>query len=287
MTENIPVSAPAPGSDWSIEGLTSKASGVQLNSYKLRVMLMGKTGTGKSQSAVTLPGRILLIDFDGRKETVAGAPNIDTISILEKEPGVPKAWGTAEAVRKKMIVEINKGVFPYDSVVWDGATSLGEYCMNWALTLDPKHNLGGAPAQQHYTPQMHNFMRFVESTLSMPVHVLWTGHPVLIDDPEGRSVYTPNVYGKGPRATITSKFNECYFCFRKFDPEHARQRFYWYTAGEGKFDFFKSALNNLGRYWTDPVELDFDSSDPVGFQDLLARRFGRQEMEQYYASLAK
>jgi hypothetical protein len=39
----------------------------------------------------------------------------------------------------------------------------------------------------------------------------------------------------------------------------------------------KSSLNNpLGKYWTDPIEIDL-GSEPTGFQKLLELRFGKKE----------
>lgn len=270
---------------WRVEDYARPAESEDpLGAFKLRCLLLGKSGTGKSQSAVTLPGKVLLVDFDGRSNTVAGYENIHVLSILEPEPRLPKAWDAAEALRKKILEQINAGTFSYSSIVWDGMTSLGDYCMNWSLTLDSKRNLGGSPAQQHYSPQMHNFTRFIQSTLSMPVHTLWTGHPVMHDDPDtGRTMWFPNVYGKGPRATLTGWFNECYLTYSNFDSERQRTRYGWYTAGSGKLNFFKSSLNNLGRFWTDPIELDFDKSPQVGFRDILTRRYGAELVDKFYA----
>ena len=37
----------------------------------------------------------------------------------------------------------------------------------------------------------------------------------------------------------------------------------------------KSSINNpLGKYWTDPIEIDL-STEPAGFQKLLELRFGK------------
>ena len=85
--------------------------------------------------------------------------------------------------------------------------------------------------------------------------------------------FLPKATGK-MRTEIPGWFNECFYCFRASD-DKGKTRYYWNTAGTGKWDFLKSTLNQLGKYWKDPVEVDF-SKERVGFKDLLGRRFSRR-----------
>jgi len=249
--------------------------GLKLEEYKIKAYLAGPSGSGKTQSAITLPGKKLLIDFDNRSETVAGTPNLEILQCHEPDPRSPKAWTKAEKIRKQIVSEVSKGIFPYDGIIPDGLTMMGRISLNWALLLDPKRGLGGAPAQQHYLPQMDNLAKFVLSTLALPIHVVYTGHIEVMDDKDtGQTRFYPKITGK-LRTELANWFNETYFCYRNFDEEKKKTRYHWKTAGTGKMEFFKSSLNSLGRYWTDPIEIDFDKK-PVGFGDLLARRFGRK-----------
>ncbi len=139
---------------------------VDPSTYKWKVFLAGASGSGKTMAAaMTLPGRKLLIDFDNRAEAVVGLPDLDIYNCHEPEPKSPKAWQKAERVRQVILSEIRQGIFPYDSIIWDGLTMLGRISLNWAVTLDPKRGLGGSPAKQHYGPQMDNLSKFVLSTL--------------------------------------------------------------------------------------------------------------------------
>lgn len=244
--------------------------------YHFKVLLTGPSGSGKTLSAITLPGKILLVDFDGRAETVIGEENVEVLSCHEPDPRSPQAWQRAEAIRRQVISEVKNKVFPYDSIVWDGLTMLGRYGLNWALTLDPKRGLGGAPAQQHYLPQMDNLAKFVLSTLALPLNILYTGHIELIEDINtGKVVYLPKITGK-LRTEIGNWFSETYLCFRQMDTEEKKLRYYWLTAGSGRYEFLKSTLNKRGKFWSDSVEINFDSS-LVGFKSLLRKRFeGKQ-----------
>jgi len=250
------------------------ATEIELDSklYKWKAFLAGPSGSGKTQSATTLPGKILLIDFDGRAETVAGSKDIEILRCHEADPRSPKAWQDAESIRRQIISEVKNKVFPYDSIIWDGLTMLGRYGLNWALTLDPKRGLGGAPAQQHYLPQMDNLAKFVLSTLALPLNILYTGHLEAIEEPEtGKITHLPKITGK-LRTEIANWFNETYYCYRYFDSEKKKMRYFWMTMGSGQKEFFKSSLNKLGKFWIDPIEINFNKL-PVGFADLSERRF--------------
>lgn len=251
---------------------------LDLNSFKWKVFLAGPSGSGKSLGLTTLPGKKLLIDFDNRSESVIGIPNVDIYSCHEPEPKSPKAWRKADALRQVIISEVNKGIFPYDSILFDGLTMLGRFAMNWALTLDSKRGLGGSPAKQHYGPQMDNLAKFVLSTITLPLHIGYTGHIEPIEEEQtGKLKYYPKITGK-LRSECANWFNETYFCYRTPDAD-GKLRYYWLTAGSGTREFFKSGVNQLGKYWVDPILIDFDNP-PVGFADLSNRRFVKGKLKE-------
>lgn len=257
-------------------GKTVKASDIQIDpeTFRWKAFLAGPSGSGKTMASTTLPGRKLLVDFDGRSETVAGIKDVDIYPCHEPEPRSPVAWRKADAVRKTIIAEVKRGVFPYDSIIFDGLTMLGRICLNWALTLDPKRGLGGAPARQHYGPQMDNLAKFVISTIFLPLNVCYTGHVELFEDDQlGAHRLFPKITGK-LRSEVSNWFNETYRAYRIPDDKGVL-RYYWQTAGSGRHEFFKSSLNQLGKYWSDPIMIDFNKSY-VGFADLFERRFKRK-----------
>lgn len=241
------------------------------DNYKIKGMLTGPSGTGKRLSSTTLPGKLLLLDFDGRKETVAGLVNVETLDCYDSDPHSPKGWTRAEEARRDIWSSVRKGNLPYDGIIEATLTSILRYCMNWSLLLDPKRGLGGSPAKQHYMPQMKNVSDHILAMKSLPLHYILTAHLEIIEDEEmGGLKYLPKATGK-MRTEIPAWFNECYFCSREKDKD-GHLRYYWTTKGTGRWDFLKSTLNQLGKYWEDPVEIDFDNK-LVGFTDLLERRF--------------
>ena len=244
--------------------------------FKWKVFLAGPSGSGKTTAAVmTLPGRKLLIDFDNRADAAIGVPNLDIYPCHEPEPKSPMAWMKAERMRTVIISEIKQGIFPYDSIIFDGLTTLGRIAMNWALTLDGKRGLGESPAKQHYGPQMDNLAKFILSTITMPVHICYTGHIELIgDESTGVMRNLPKITGK-LRTEASNWFNETFYVYRQAD-DKGKLSYYWQTKGSGRNEFFKSTLNQLGKYWDDPILLDFNKEGPVGFADLFQRRFGKE-----------
>lgn len=240
--------------------------------FKWKVFLAGPSGSGKTTAAaMTLPGKKLLVDLDNRSEAVVGIPDLDIYSCHEPEPKSPRAWDKAERMRGVIVSEIRQGIFPYDTIIFDGLTMLGRISLNWALTLDSKRGLGGSPARQHYGPQMDNIAKFVLSTIALPVHVCYTGHIELIgDEGTGMMRNLPKITGK-LRTEVANWFNETYYCYRQAD-DAGKLQYYWQTAGSGRNEFFKSSVNQLGKYWEDPIHIDFTSGKPVGFADLFERR---------------
>lgn len=243
---------------------------VDPSNYLLKVFLAGDSGSGKTQGMTTLPGRKLFIDLDGRSQTLAGQENVSVIEIIESDPKSPRAWMALLDIQKQIVAEVKKDIFPYHSIIYDGLTMLGRASMNWALLLDPKRGLGGAPAQQHYLPQMDALGKFVLSALTIPRHIGFTGHLELHEEEGGPLRFYPKITGK-LRTEVPNWFNETYLCYRTKEGKGTSYR--WLTAGSGRDVFFKSSLNALGKYWDDPIEIDF-SKERVGFMDLLHRRFG-------------
>lgn len=248
--------------------------------WKGRIWIGGPSGSGKTQSIITFPpffeGKkkpILVFDYDGRWQTLAGSSDIKIITLFDPDPKSPKAWIRAENYRRELWA-LTKGEFPYSAVVEDGMTSMGKYAMNWALLLNEKRGLGGCPAEHHYMPQMKAFSDHILSLKELPCHYILLGHIELLEDKEEGSIkYVPKAIGKSSRSDLPGWFDETYYSYRRAgETVNDPPRYYWNTQGTGKWDFCKSTLNNRSKYWKDPVRIDLDKS-PSGFSWLLSQRF--------------
>ncbi len=248
--------------------------------YLIRNLLLGKTGSGKTTSAaLTLPGKTLVIDYDERAQGLAGFPNIEVLDCHEPDPRSPKAWIKGEEIRREITSACRQGKFPYSGVIEDGLSSMNRICMNWSLLLDSKRGLGGSPAKQHYGPQITNLTNHILAMTALPVHYILTGHFNLIEDKETETIqYLPKVFGQQMRTDVPTWFDECYFATHQANEESGEDEYFWYTTGVGKYDFMKSSLNSLGRYWDSPVRIDLKKS-PAGYEKLLDYRFVKGEKD--------
>lgn len=264
------------------QAIDAKEKGVIIQDWKLRCYLGGPSGSGKTTSALTIPpfygGKKkprLLIDYDGRWQSAAGTDELKILTILEPDVKSPRAYLRSDRLRKELWVLAREGEdkFPYSVIIEDGGTMYGRHCMNYALTLDPKTGLGGAPAKQHYIPQMKAYADHILMMKELPCHYIFTGHLEIIENPADDSIiYLPKVMGKTARTELAGWFDETYFCQRKNGKSGLE--YTWITKGAGKLDFFKSTLNQRGKYWEDPITIDL-SKPKTGFADLLERRFGK------------
>lgn len=244
--------------------------------YLIKCLLVGKSGSGKTTSAgLTLPGRKLVIDYDNRAESLAGAKDVKVLKML---PTVtePLKWQETVKLLEELWGQVRRKELEYDSILESGLSSMNRMAMYWALMLDPKRGLGGGPAMQHYGPQIKNLQDHIMSMLALPVNYVLEAHYELVEDQEsGGTTFLPLLFGKKARSELPGLFNECYHAYHMWDGEKKVQKYFWHTAGFGKFDFMKSSMNNpAGKYWTDPIEIKLDEN-PAGFKMLLDRRFGK------------
>lgn len=258
------------------------AEGANRESYLIKALLVGKPGAGKTTSAGrTLPLPTLIIDYDNRAEGMAGVPGVDIIKILPNSKNAMTWKEKVETITEELWTATRKKELKYASILESGLSSMNRMCMYWALLLDPKKGLGGSPAKQHYGPQMKNLQDHILSMLALPVnYVLEAHYEIVEDEEEGGTIFLPKLFGKSSRTDLPGLFNECYHCYHASDEKTGKEKYFWHTSGFGRFDFMKSSLNNpLGKYWTDPIEIDL-SVEPAGFQKLLELRFGKKEGEE-------
>lgn len=261
---------------------TTPAEELDYKTYKIRALLSSPgSGAGKTTAACTAPGKKLLVDIDNRAEAIAGFSHVEILRCHEIDSRSPRAWDRLVKVKKELWALARKPEeFPYDTVIIDGNTALFRVCMNWSLLLDSKRGLGGSPAQQHYGPQMKNTSDWITSILGLPCHVIFTGHENMVEQEGGQlACWLPKVTGK--LATEVPKwFNETYYCWRdqRIKDGKTKHKFFWSTQGTGKREYLKSSLNQLQKYWNDPIEVDF-SKEFTGFEALLIKRFGKEAEE--------
>lgn len=248
-----------------IAQLAEKNKPSKVSPTLIRALLLGFSGTGKSISATTAPGKVLFLDFDGRATSIARFPNAEAISIPEHDPLSPSAWDTGKKILSQIKSETAREVFPFDSVVFDGITMMGRVALNWALLLDPKRGLGGGAAMQHYLPQMNELSKFILASLSLPVHVIYTAHLELVEDKAEETFFIlPKTTGK-LRTELPGWFNETYLTSKRETSKGIE--YLWTLTGAGKYQFCKTAIPKAPQTLT----IDFTSSEPRGFSRFFSK----------------
>lgn len=74
-------------------GLVGASTAEELNQVdRFKVAVAGRVKTGKSWFAVTMPGTKFVADFDDRKASIAGKPNVVVKTYKDTLQGKPGAW---------------------------------------------------------------------------------------------------------------------------------------------------------------------------------------------------
>ncbi|MFA7162262.1 MAG: AAA family ATPase [Candidatus Methanomethylophilaceae archaeon] len=262
----------ASGKRRSLLSTVRNAKDIDEETFKIKALLLGDSGGGKSTSACTIPGKKLVLECDRRSESLAGTPDVQVVDIF--------TWEDAQAVVEELwTLAREEKPFPYSAIIGDSLSSLSRMAMEWSMNLtDSKGKktptgLGGVPAQQHYFPQMHAVSQLILAAIPLPCHIVFTGHLDIYEDKVLNTIdIYPKITGK-IRTEVSSWFNETYLCARKGG------KYYWATAPFQRYTFLKSAMNKLGKYWQGDVELDF-SQPPTGFEHLLDLRFRKEAAPQ-------
>lgn len=246
--------------------------------YLIKALIVGPSKGGKTTSALTLPGRKLLVDIHSKRSQAAvGFENIEVIS-LKPDPKHPaKPWNALEDLVLEIWDALEEDKFPYDSVIFDDLSGMKRLCMDSCLEIMASGGKklakapGGGPSQAHYGPHIHKTDQLINRIIPLPLHVVFTGHVYTFEDELTNKLESwPNVYGRGLRSEIGSWFDETYYAYEE------KGNHYWLTSSTRAYSFLGSTLNHLHKYW-DPeesIKIDFESP-PVGFEDLLQRRFGK------------
>ena len=269
--------------------ITKRLDDVKSETY-YKMLLLGDSKTGKTNAFRTFPTPSLAIGLTPRtRAALAGAKDIELVEHFEQKPTVKKKAGNIEyRLSPKAwddlwhtIVDLwefahGEDSFPYRSVMLDDLSTANLISMNHVLGLKKKNGeevptgLAGAPAQQHYMPQMALMERLINSLfLTLPCHILVCGHMTFKENVDtGISAYYPAVFGN-LRERIPSWFDEVYetAIVRK----DQRTKYVWKTKGYGQKQFLGSTINK--GLWKGDFEVDLTESC-CGFRKMLEMKGG-------------
>ena len=91
-------------------GITGVSQATDLDpTTRMKIAIVGRVKTGKSWLAATFPGEKYFFDFDNRKESVAGKPQVGIKTYQDTIQSMPKALATMEQDVKMFEYNLKQG----------------------------------------------------------------------------------------------------------------------------------------------------------------------------------
>jgi len=166
----------------------------------LRLALVGKEKSGKSRLAVTAPKPVLVMDFDGRKESIAGIPGVYAITYRDEAwPKQPSGYSDFLDDLSKLEKEASLADLGFSStehpatVIADSVTSLSRLIMNYELytNTDIRRSIkvGGYETFfpknfDAWNAEMSTMEAILLRLLGLPLHVIITLHETAEEAPD-------------------------------------------------------------------------------------------------------
>lgn len=153
----------------------------------ISILAVGDSGTGKTEFIRTLP-KPFVFDFDKGLATIADTElykNKHYITVKDVHPkGKPlknlglyaygEAWPAFITKLNEIGDQMDKGICPYESLVFDSLTTMADICMNNVLKNDNK--IGQAPQIQHWGAQINALQQVLDLLTSWPGVKYLTAH---------------------------------------------------------------------------------------------------------------
>ena len=131
----------------------------EIKPENLSVLLYGAPGMGKTTLLGTLPGRTLIIDADKGTSVLAGAENVDVVSISENIGEIP-------GILKEL-----QGKCEYDNVCLDSVSELERAMLAY---FGRTGNNRGVPGLQDYQRVDYYIIDWCRQMRSLPCNVIFT-----------------------------------------------------------------------------------------------------------------
>jgi hypothetical protein len=168
------------------------AKEINTSNLKLKVLLYGKSGTGKTTFACSFP-RPYIFDFDNGMLSQRGKDvEFDTVT----------DYGSVGLQLSKL-----ESSCPYETVVLDSITTMQELHMNYILAQNGKK----MPTMNEWNILISNTTDLFMRLTALKRHLVVIAHEQLIQDEiTGEVLYRPIIAGKKTADRLPLWFDECY-----------------------------------------------------------------------------
>lgn len=174
---------------------------------KLKILVYGDSGTGKTYSIATYPSPVYVMDFDRGIDTLAGivGEEFEYDSFYDRDPRKPEAF---QEFRKK-VAELRREC-PYKTVVLDSVTSLGEKAITNFVRVGSGHVDSPLELQDHLRIS-DKLAQSLDELLGINAHIVVISHPKIIQVEEtGELKYLAMQTGNKLPQRVPLYFDEIY-----------------------------------------------------------------------------
>jgi hypothetical protein len=161
---------------------------------KIKLLLVGPSGAGKTVFGCSAPGKTYVMDFDNKASSAAtyyqykNPEHLKNIEVeqytLNKTTQDP--YSKFKADLKKLEAMADAKQFPYDTVLVDSLTLYSEALFGYVMKVNPgiKRAFTNVASLQDYLVAGTWFREDINRLLSLPCHVICTAHSTTIQDPK-------------------------------------------------------------------------------------------------------
>ncbi len=233
----------------------------------VNVLVYGDFGTGKSQLASTAPTPVFIDCFDpGGTKTAALQPLIDRGDIVVESKWEKDSWKDPWAFRdweREMAERQKEGMFDhFATYMLDSVTKWADCMMFEILRRGTKGvtRKGQSPELQDYLVQQLTTVDWLGVLMSLPCHVIVTGHMAFMKDELRGSIETGLLLAGKLTEKVPLVFDEKWISRVRSDGDYKLQ-----VHSDGRY----KAETRMGGQ-------NFDTFEPPDFRALL-RKAGRSD----------
>lgn len=217
----------------------------QLNEMKaserLKLLLFGDSGVGKTIFATSFPTPIYVADFDQKISSAAqffkGQARLSEIDYDSYGAEGPNDYPVERFNMKmgQLRDMAKKGDLKYKTIVVDSLTTFGDEAMRYLMKLSPgvkRMSVNGmnVPSMADYGVARNFFKQFITQLISLPANIIVTAHiEVTKDEATGEIMRTPMLAGK-LKGELPIYFEEVWRAYTDKDGKRWAQ-----TASDSKY----------------------------------------------------
>ena len=195
--------------------MMSNTKDITTDNLKIKVLVYGDSGTGKTTFISTFP-KPYIFDFDNGLLSIRGK-DVDYDVYYDEDVRHPSAYSSFE----KKIDEFFKEC-EYETIGIDSLTTLQRALMNEVQYVNQKH-IGKNMTREEWGIVIGRLERLFYKLVHAPCNLVVTAHEIVTEDPiTGEITNRPLVYGQKLPGMIPLWFGEVYRAQIEYDKERKR-----------------------------------------------------------------